>query len=105
PPGGGDHKSHRPGVTARGRPTRVEHRGTRALPGAKRGTALRPEGVRMSEETLGEVFRKAGRRFAGNVAIISQGEQRTFAEVIENGWRLTHALRARGLKPGAPVAA
>ena len=59
----------------------------------------------MSKETLGEVFRRAGRRFAGNVAIISQEERRTFAEVIENGWRLTHALRARGLKPGASVAA
>ncbi|MGI5241969.1 class I adenylate-forming enzyme family protein [Dactylosporangium sp. CA-139066] len=59
----------------------------------------------MSEETLGEVFRKAGRRFAGNVAVTSLGEQRTFAEVIENGWRLAHALRDRGLAPGASVAA
>ncbi|WP_150238380.1 class I adenylate-forming enzyme family protein [Nocardiopsis quinghaiensis] len=59
----------------------------------------------MTEETLGEVFRKAGQRFADNVAIISQGEQRTFAEVVENGWRLTHALRARGIEPGTPVAA
>ena len=59
----------------------------------------------MTEETLGELFRKAGRRFADNVAIISRGEERTFAEVIANGWRLTHALRARGLRPGASVAA
>lgn len=56
-------------------------------------------------ETLGEIFAKAGRRFADNVAVHSQGEQRTFAEVIENGWRLTHALRDRGLRPGDSVAA
>ncbi len=59
----------------------------------------------MTAETLGELFRKAGRRFADNVAIMSRGEERTFAEVIENGWRLTHVLRARGLRPGASIAA
>ena len=59
----------------------------------------------MNHETLGEVFRKAGKRFAGNTAITVGTGGRTFAEVIENGWRLAHALRDRGLEPGASVAA
>ncbi|MDP3968696.1 MAG: AMP-binding protein [Nocardioides sp.] len=59
----------------------------------------------MTHETLGEVFRKAGRRFAGNTAITVGAEQRTFAQVVENGWRLAHALRDRGLQPGTSVAA
>lgn len=56
-------------------------------------------------ETLGELFGKAGTRFSANVAITSRGRQRTFAEVIDQGWRLAHALRDRGLQPGAKVAA
>ncbi|MEO9321944.1 AMP-binding protein [Nocardioides sp. C4-1] len=56
-------------------------------------------------ETLGTLFANAGRRFADNVAIASCGQERTFAEVVDRGWRLAHALRDRGLEPGAKVAA
>ncbi|GAA1942135.1 class I adenylate-forming enzyme family protein [Nocardioides hwasunensis] len=56
-------------------------------------------------QTLGELFANAGHRFAGNVAIVAHGRQRTFAEVVERGWRLAHALRERGLAPGDKVAA
>lgn len=56
-------------------------------------------------ETLGELFGNAGARFAANVAVTSRGRQRTFAEVIDQGWRLANALRDRGLQPGAHVAA
>lgn len=56
-------------------------------------------------QTLGELFANAGRRFPDNIAIASCGRERTFAEVIDRGWRLAHALRDRGLEPGAKVAA
>ncbi|MFC5750995.1 class I adenylate-forming enzyme family protein [Actinomadura rugatobispora] len=56
-------------------------------------------------ETLGELFAKAGRRFAGNVAVTAHGERQTHDEVVARGWRLAHALRARGVEPGAHVAA
>ncbi|MEI5674704.1 MULTISPECIES: class I adenylate-forming enzyme family protein [unclassified Nocardioides] len=56
-------------------------------------------------ETLGDLFAKAGRRFPDNVAIASLGRERTFAEVIDRGWRLAHALRDRGLPAGSSVAA
>ncbi|WP_214106071.1 class I adenylate-forming enzyme family protein [Acrocarpospora catenulata] len=56
-------------------------------------------------DTMGEIFEKAGRRFGPRVAVESQGESRTFAEVVAAGRRLAHALRARGLAPGTHVAA
>ncbi|MER6169825.1 AMP-binding protein [Streptosporangium sp. NPDC001681] len=56
-------------------------------------------------DTMGEVFEKAGRRFAARVAVESQGVSRTFAEVLEAGRRLANALRDRGLEPGTHVAA
>lgn len=55
--------------------------------------------------TLGRLFANAGSRFARNVAIVSCGRQRTFAEVIDRGWRLAHALADRGVAPGSRVAA
>ncbi|GAA1854348.1 class I adenylate-forming enzyme family protein [Microbacterium koreense] len=54
---------------------------------------------------LGQLFANAGERFHDNIAIESCGEQRTFGDVIERGWRLAHALRDRGLPPGSRVAA
>ncbi|WP_156426628.1 AMP-binding protein [Mycobacterium sp. IS-3022] len=59
----------------------------------------------MTQETLGDLFGRAGRRFAGNIAVTAVGKERTFAEVVDNGWRLARALRDRGLEPGATVAA
>jgi acyl-coenzyme A synthetase/AMP-(fatty) acid ligase len=56
-------------------------------------------------DTLGELFTKAAQRFSANVAVTAHGQQRTFAEVIEQGWRLAHALRERGVAPGSSVAA
>jgi acyl-coenzyme A synthetase/AMP-(fatty) acid ligase len=56
-------------------------------------------------DTLGDLFTKAAQRFHGNVAVTAHGQQQTFAEVIEQGWRLAHTLRARGVTPGEPVAA
>ena len=56
-------------------------------------------------ETLGALFAKAGSRFADNVAIKANGDEKTFAEVIDRGWRLAHALRDRGLPAGSSVAA
>jgi len=56
-------------------------------------------------DTLGQLFAKAGHRFSDNVAIASMGRERTFAEVIDRGWRLAHALRDRGLPAGSSVAA
>ncbi|MBB3042689.1 class I adenylate-forming enzyme family protein [Nocardioides soli] len=56
-------------------------------------------------DSLGALFANAGRRFHGNVAIVSQGRQRTFGEVVDRGWRLAHALRDRGVRPGQSVAA
>lgn len=56
-------------------------------------------------QTLGHLFANAGQRFADNVAIASCGQERTFAEVIDRGWRLANALRERGVEPGAKVAA
>ncbi len=55
--------------------------------------------------SLGQLFANAGQRFHDNVAIQSCGEQRTFAEVIDRGWRLAHALVERGIPAGARVAA
>lgn len=56
-------------------------------------------------DTLGELFARAGARFPSNIAVTSRGRQRTFAEVIDQGWRLANVLRDRGLRPGDLVAA
>lgn len=56
-------------------------------------------------DTLGALFANAGRRFHDNVAVTVGAERRTFGEVIDRGWRLAHALRERGVAPGAFVAA
>ncbi|HEX7304820.1 class I adenylate-forming enzyme family protein [Lentzea sp.] len=56
-------------------------------------------------DTLGTLFANAGRRFHDNTAVMAGGESRTFGEVVEQGWRLAHALRDRGIEPGSSVAA
>lgn len=56
-------------------------------------------------DTLGALFANAGRRFRDNVAVTVGADRRTFGEVIDNGWRLAHALRDRGVAPGSFVAA
>lgn len=58
-----------------------------------------------SSDTLGALFANAGRRFHDNVAVTVGADSRTFGEVIDNGWRLAHALRDRGVAPGSFVAA
>lgn len=55
--------------------------------------------------TLGQLFANAGERFHRNIAIQSCGRERTFAEVIDRGWRLAHALADRGVPAGSRVAA
>ncbi|WP_185996691.1 class I adenylate-forming enzyme family protein [Nocardioides campestrisoli] len=55
--------------------------------------------------TLDRLFAHAGARFADNVAVTRGDRSRTFAEVIDQGWRLAHVLRSAGLVPGDKVAA
>ncbi len=56
-------------------------------------------------DTLGALFANAGRRFHDEVAVTAGGRSRTFGEVIDQGWRLAHALRERGVASGSFVAA
>ncbi|GAB3444596.1 class I adenylate-forming enzyme family protein [Actinophytocola sediminis] len=56
-------------------------------------------------DSLGALFANAGERFHDNVAVTVGTQRRTFGEVIDNGWRLAHALRDRGVAPGSFVAA
>ncbi|MFD5826234.1 class I adenylate-forming enzyme family protein [Lentzea sp. NPDC060358] len=56
-------------------------------------------------DVLGTLFANAGRRFHDSVAVLAGGQSRTFGEVVEQGWRLVHALRDRGVEPGSSVAA
>ena len=46
--------------------------------------------------TLGPLFANAGRRFGPHPAITSQGRQRTFSEVVDQGWRLCCLARVYG---------
>jgi fatty-acyl-CoA synthase len=56
------------------------------------------------QDTLGRMFVRGGRRYAGLDAVRSGNGSRTHAEVLANAARLANVLRAHELEPGDRVA-
>ena len=53
----------------------------------------------------GRQMQRTLRRYGGRVAVEGRGDVRTYEQLLDNGARLANALAARGVHPGAHVAA
>lgn len=53
----------------------------------------------------GRQMQRTLRRYGGRVAVEGRGDARTYEQLLDNGARLANALAARGVHPGAHVAA